>query len=120
VPIKTEGQLDLQALHRVRERWVMRRTVAVNQIRGLLLERGLTLPQGRSHVEEALPEILTDAAQKLSDSFGVLLAETQARTRATHRAHRADGRSHSADGERERGLPARVTVMQNRRVLVLR
>jgi hypothetical protein len=33
VPIKTEDQLDLQALHRVRERWVMRRTAVVNQIR---------------------------------------------------------------------------------------
>ena len=43
VPIKTEEHLDLQAVHRVRERWVMRRTAVVNQIRGLLLERGLTL-----------------------------------------------------------------------------
>ena len=40
VPIKTEEQLDLQALHRVRERWVMRRTSVVNQIRSLLLNRG--------------------------------------------------------------------------------
>jgi transposase len=45
VAIKTEEQLDLQALHRVRERWVMRRTAVVNQIRSLLLERGLTLPK---------------------------------------------------------------------------
>ena len=50
VAIKTEEQLDLQALHRVRERWVMRRTAVVNQIRSLLLERGLTLPKGRSHL----------------------------------------------------------------------
>ncbi len=35
-------------MHRVRERWVMRRTAVVNQIRSLLLERGLTLPKGRS------------------------------------------------------------------------
>src|SRR5260370_41248724 len=39
VPIKTDDQLDLQSLHRVRERWVMRRTAVINQIRGLLLER---------------------------------------------------------------------------------
>jgi transposase len=52
VPIKTEEQLDLQALHRVRERWVMRRTAVVNQIRSLHLERGLTLPKGRSHLDE--------------------------------------------------------------------
>jgi len=36
VPIKTDKQLDLQALHRVRERWVMRPTAVVNQIRSLL------------------------------------------------------------------------------------
>ena len=77
VPIKTEEHLDLQAVHRVRERWVMRRTAVVNQIRGLLLERGLTLPKGRSHVDHALPEILTDPALGLSGSFRVLLGQLQ-------------------------------------------
>ncbi len=75
VPIKTEEQLDLQTAHRVRERWVMRRTAVVNQTRGLLLERGLTLPKGRRHVDQALPEILADAALRLSDSFRVLLSQ---------------------------------------------
>jgi transposase len=75
VPIKTEEQLDLQALHRVRERWVMRRTAVVNQIRSLLLERGLTLPKGRSHLDQALPMILEDAELKLSGSFRLLLAQ---------------------------------------------
>src|SRR5471030_3138525 len=51
VPIKSDDQLDLQSLHRVRERWVMRRTAVINQIRGLLLERGITLRKGRSHIE---------------------------------------------------------------------
>src|SRR6266568_6900675 len=46
VPIGSDDQLDLQSLHRVRERWVMRRTAVINQIRGLLLERGITLRQG--------------------------------------------------------------------------
>jgi transposase len=75
VPIKTDEQLDLQALHRVRERWVMRRTAAVNQIRSLLLERGLTMPKGRRHVHALLPGILEDAELKLSFSFRVLLAQ---------------------------------------------
>ena len=75
VPIKTDEQLDLQALHRVRERWVMRRTAVVNQIRSLLLERGLTLPKGRSHLEQALPRILEDAELNVSGSFRVLLAQ---------------------------------------------
>jgi transposase len=75
VPIKTEEQLDLQAVHRVRERWVMRRTAVINQLRGLLLERGVTLSKGRSHLEQALPQILEDANLQLSDSFRVLLAQ---------------------------------------------
>jgi transposase len=78
VPIKTEEQLDLQALHRVRERWVMRRTAVVNQIRSLLLERGLTMPKGRRHVDVLLPRILEDAELNLSGSFRVLLAQLQA------------------------------------------
>jgi transposase len=73
VPIKTEEQLDLQPVHRVRERWVMRRTAAVNQIRGLLLERGLPIPKGRSHVDEALLETQRDASVKLSDAFLILV-----------------------------------------------
>jgi transposase len=75
VPTKTEEQLDLQAVHRVRERSVARRTAVVNQIRGLLLERGWTLAKGRSHVEHALPEILADKALRLSGSFRALLAQ---------------------------------------------
>lgn len=75
VPIKTEDQLDMQSLHRVRERWVMRRTAAVNQIRGLLLERGITLRKGRRHVDRALPGILEDADARLSGALRLLLAQ---------------------------------------------
>jgi transposase len=75
VPIKTDEQLDLQSLHRVRERWVMRRTAIVNQMRGLLLERGITLPKGRGHLEAALPTILEDAEGKLSGLLRLLLGQ---------------------------------------------
>jgi transposase len=75
VPIKTDDQLDMQSLHRVRERWVMRRTAIVNQIRGLLLERGITLRKGRKYVDEALPSILEDATTKLSGAVRILLAQ---------------------------------------------
>src|SRR3954447_23356516 len=75
VPIKTDEQLDLQSLHRVRERWVIRRTAVVNQIRGLLLERGITLPKGRGHLEAALPTILEDVEGKLSGLLRLLLGQ---------------------------------------------
>ncbi len=75
VPIKSDDQLDLQSLHRVRERWVMRRTAVINQIRGLLLERGITLRKGRRYIEAALPGILEDADAKLSGTLRLLLAQ---------------------------------------------
>jgi len=68
VPIKTDDQLDMQSLHRVRERWVIR-------IRGLLLERGITLRQGRRHLEAALPGILEDATARLSGALRMLIAQ---------------------------------------------
>src|SRR5271166_4795252 len=75
VPIKTDDQLDLQSLHRVRERWVGRRTAVINQIRGMLLERGITVTKGRRHIEESLPGILEDCDNKLSGALRVLLTE---------------------------------------------
>ena len=47
VATKTADQLDLQALHRVRERLVSQRTGIINQIRAFLLERGIAVRQGR-------------------------------------------------------------------------
>jgi transposase len=47
VPLKSEAQLDLQVVHRMRERLVRARTVLINQFRALLLERGVVLPKGR-------------------------------------------------------------------------
>jgi transposase len=75
VPIKSDDQLDLQSLHRVRERWVMRRTAAVNQIRSLLLERGVTLRKGRKYVDQQLPGILEDADMRLTGALRTLLAQ---------------------------------------------
>ena len=75
VPIKSDDQLDLQSLHRVRERWVTRRTAVINQIRGLLMERGITLRKGRRYLDEALPGILEDAEAKLSGTLRLLLGQ---------------------------------------------
>jgi transposase len=77
VPIKTDDQLDLQSLHRIRERWVVQRTAVINQIRGLLLERGITIRKGRLYIEASLPAILEDADDKLSGILRVLLPQLQ-------------------------------------------
>src|SRR5438874_6283916 len=102
VPIKSDDQLDLQSLHRVRERWVARRTAVINQIRGLLLERGITLRKGRCHVDAALPGILEDASAKLSGALRVLLA--QLRLELAHletRINEADAVINKTAGENE-------------------
>src|SRR6267378_2728019 len=66
VPIKTDDQLDLQALHRVRDRLVHRRTAIINQIRGFLLERGITFAKGPANLRSQMPAILEDAELKIS------------------------------------------------------
>jgi transposase len=58
VPAKTDEQLDLQALHRVRYRLVGQRTAVINQIRGFLLEHGITVRQRLYWLRHALPDIL--------------------------------------------------------------
>jgi transposase len=58
VPIKTDDQLDLQALHRVRDRLMSRRTALINQIRAFLLERGIVFAKSPIRLREALPEVL--------------------------------------------------------------
>jgi transposase len=85
VPIKTDEQLDLQSLHRVRERWVMRRTAVINQIRGMLLERGITVRKGRRYIEESLPSILEDPDNKLSGALRALLRELRLEMQYLHR-----------------------------------
>jgi hypothetical protein len=55
VPIKTEDQLDLQALHRVRDRLVARRTSVINPIRAFLLERGISFRKGPASLRRQLP-----------------------------------------------------------------
>ena len=65
VEIKSEAQLEVKSLHRVRGRLVAERTALINQLRALLLERGITAPQGRRKVERLLPEILADEGNGL-------------------------------------------------------
>jgi transposase len=73
VPLKTPEQLDLQAFHRVRARLVARRTALINQIRAFLLERGITLRQGRRHLAHHLPWMIMEPTLAVSDRMRQLL-----------------------------------------------
>src|SRR3989440_4739764 len=66
VATKTAEQLDLQALHRVRERLVGQRTGIINQIRAFLLERGIAVRQGLHFLRAELPGILAKRTDVLS------------------------------------------------------
>jgi transposase len=66
VATKTADQLDLQALHRVRERLVSQRTGIINQIRAFLLERGIAVRQGQRFLRTELPRILATPSDVLS------------------------------------------------------
>ena len=66
VATKTADQLDLQALHRVRERLVSQRTGIINQIRAFLLERGVAVRQGLRFLRIELPDILATHTDVLS------------------------------------------------------
>jgi transposase len=66
VPIKSIAQQDIQAVHRIRSQLIQARTAKCNQIRGLLAEYGIIIPQQIHNVRAKLPEILEDAENELS------------------------------------------------------
>ncbi|KHS89422.1 IS110 family transposase [Pectobacterium carotovorum subsp. carotovorum] len=75
VPPKNPEQQDIQALHRARQRIVNHRTATVCQIRGLLLDRGITIGAAVSRVRRAVPLILEDAENGLSVRMRRTIAE---------------------------------------------
>lgn len=74
VPIKTDDQLDLQALHRVRDRLITRRTSVINQLRAFLLERGLVFAKSPAKLRARMPEVLENAEEDLTPRMRNLLA----------------------------------------------
>ena len=76
VSLKSEAQLDLQVLHRARQRLVAARTRLTNRLRAVLLERGIIIPKRRSVLENRLAELLA-VAPELSPRALKLLEELQ-------------------------------------------
>lgn len=73
VPVKTGEQQAVLTLHRARQGFVKARTAQANQIRGLLAEYGIVIPQGIDHIAKRLPEILEDGENELPGVFRALL-----------------------------------------------
>ncbi len=74
VPIKTDDQLDLQAIHRVRDRLISRRTAVINQLRAFLLERGMVFFKSPAKLRKEIPEVLENADENLTPRMRNLLA----------------------------------------------
>src|ERR1700754_283753 len=69
VPIKPDDQLDLQGIHRVRDRLVSRRTAVINQIRAFLLERGMVFAQKPAKLKAAMADVLENAENALTPTM---------------------------------------------------
>lgn len=82
VELKSEEQLDMQTLHRVRDRLVRERTSLMNQIRSLLLERGCIVPQGRARLAVRLAELLDTEEPILRPRIHMLIADMRERWQA--------------------------------------
>lgn len=101
VPIKHVEQQAALALHRVRQGLVKARTAQGNQIRGLLSEFGLILPQGIAQIPKRVPALLDEAGDELPGAFRELVGrmldhlkdldrqvgELEVQIQAWHRAH---------------------------------
>jgi len=79
VALKSEAQLDMQTVHRARDRIVAERTSLVNQLRAILLERGIIVPQGHAKLRDRLAQILTQSRNELSERIRALLEDMVSR-----------------------------------------
>jgi len=73
VPIKNPSQQAILSVHRARQGFVKARTAQANQIRGLLAEYGIVLPQGIAHLVQRVPVILEDGENDLPGNFRLLI-----------------------------------------------
>lgn len=67
VPIKTPEQQAILALHRARQGFVKARTAQANQLRSLLAEFGLVLPQGIQRLRQQVPAVLEELETKVPE-----------------------------------------------------
>ena len=81
VPVKSEAQSDVQALHRARSRLIAERTALINHLRALLLERGIVAPKGRKALEEELAVFADEEHGALSGRIRLLVEDLRAEWR---------------------------------------
>ena len=85
VELKSHEHLDVQSLHRVRDRLVGEKTALLNQLRAILMERGITVARGRRKLERELAVILEDEDVRLRQRVHTLLADMRVEWRELDR-----------------------------------
>jgi len=75
VPVKTEASQEMQALHRVRQRYVREHTAMGNQMRGLLLEYGVSIPQGKAAIDREIGRLLENPGPLVPELLRELISE---------------------------------------------
>jgi len=105
VALKAQEQHDMQSLHRVRSRLVGMRTMLMNQLRAILLERGLAFPQGRRKFETTVA-ILVRAPQ----------AQIGPRIQLSSPSSVGSGQGSTAASTRSTGRPWRMSAPTRRHV----
>jgi transposase len=86
VEVKTQAQLDMQTLHRSRDRLVGERTALINQLRAILLERGIVVAKGKRKLELALVGLMDERqGDALTARMRMLIADMQAQWRELDR-----------------------------------
>jgi len=112
VPLKNTDQQSVLALHRARQGFVKARTAQANQIRGLLAEFGLIVPQGIHHLATRVPQLIEDACNELTGAFRLLIqrlldhlkeldrhvCELEAQIKVWHRANPASSKLEKIPG----------------------
>lgn len=93
IEVKSQEQLDIQTLHRVRSRLVAERRSLINQLRAILLERGTTFPAGRRKLELGIDGMLAEDDATLSPRMRQLAGELRAEWKAL------DARIEALNGE---------------------
>lgn len=80
--IKGQAQLEVQALHRVRERLMSSRTALINQMRAFLLESGVPVHKGAGRFKADFPKLIADESNELTPSTRNLLLELREELRS--------------------------------------
>jgi transposase len=109
VPAKAPEQQSVLSLHTARESFVHARSAQANQIRGLLNEFGLIIPQGIRHVYERVPDLIEDASNELPGRFRLLI------DRLLQHLRELDRQVHELEREIERGIAAARSAGGSRR-----